>query len=160
MKSVIAILLFVILIIPLAESFDYQVGDQNGWAIPPNEDWSYNHWASQHRFKINDTLRFQYKDDSVMLVKDGDYNKCETGSPIFFSNSGNTLFKLNESRSFYFMSGVSGHCQRGQKMIVRVLEERTSDSTHPPPPSNGGAANVGFAFGLSVLSFIIAVSLF
>ncbi|XP_059294256.1 early nodulin-like protein 21 [Lycium ferocissimum] len=103
-------------------SLEFQVGDTTGWAVPPaNVTNFYNNWASQMRFKIGDTIRFKYKKDSVMEVSEKEYKKCNSTRPHFFSNTGNTMFTLEHSGYFYFVSGAAGHCERGQRMIVRVL---------------------------------------
>ncbi|ONI19162.1 hypothetical protein PRUPE_3G262600 [Prunus persica] len=57
-----------------------------------------------------------------MVVTKADYEKCHSAHPIFFSNNGVTVFTLDRPGLFYFISGVSGHCERGQKMIIKVLE--------------------------------------
>ncbi|XP_016449825.1 early nodulin-like protein 21 [Nicotiana tabacum] len=103
-------------------SLEFQVGDTTGWAVPPSNDTNfYNNWASNMRFKIGDTIRFKYKKDSVMEVTENEYKKCNSTRPHFFSNNGNTMFTLDRSGYFYFVSGAAGHCERGERMIVRVL---------------------------------------
>ncbi|EPS63213.1 hypothetical protein M569_11575, partial [Genlisea aurea] len=107
------------------------VGGNYGWALPPSNNTHYfNDWASANRFRINDTLYFRYLKDSVMEVTADDYDRCRSAHPIFFSNNGNTTFDLDRPGLFYFISGVSGHCSRGLKMIVKVLEAPQS----PPVP--------------------------
>ncbi|XP_055806074.1 mavicyanin-like [Solanum dulcamara] len=123
-----------------ASSMEFQVGDTTGWTVPPDNDTIfYNNWASAMRFKIGDTIRFKYKKDSVMEVTDKEYKKCNSTQPHFFSNTGNTMFTLEHSGYFYFMSGAAGHCERGQRMIVRVMvqdvinDEATSDAAFSLP---------------------------
>ncbi|XP_017437841.1 early nodulin-like protein 1 [Vigna angularis] len=107
-------------------SNEFQVGDSNGWAVPPQNDTNfYNEWASHNRFHAGDTLWFKYKKDSVMEVDEGDYTHCNATHPKLFSNSGNTKLKLGHPGTFYFMSGASGHCEVGQKMIVRVMVDES-----------------------------------
>ncbi|CAL8140961.1 unnamed protein product [Prunus armeniaca] len=60
--------------------------------------------------------------DSVMVVTKDEYEKCHSAQPIFFSNNGVTVFTLDRPGLFNFISGVSGHCERGQKIIIKVLE--------------------------------------
>lgn len=82
---------------------------------------------------------FKYKmGDSVMVVSEAEYNKCNSTQPNFVSNTGNTVFEVNHSGLFYFISGISRHCVRGQRMIVKVMA--TDDS---PSPANGGGAGGG-----------------
>ncbi|XP_050234387.1 early nodulin-like protein 21 [Mercurialis annua] len=114
-------------------SFEYQVGGDKGWVVPPNDTGIYNDWASENRFLVGDSIRFKYRKDSVMLVMEEEYKKCNSSKPNFFSNTGNTVYKLDHSGPYYFISGVSGHCQKGQKMIVKVIGAEEGDD-----PSHGG----------------------
>ncbi|KAK3024136.1 hypothetical protein RJ639_044391 [Escallonia herrerae] len=121
----------VLLLLALLSSFnflavvcvEFQVGGDKGWVIPPSKNSHlYNDWASKNRFKGDDTLRFEYKKDSVLVVTQEEYEKCRSSHPMFFSNNGNTVYKLDQPGLFYFISGVAGHCERGLKMIIKVLE--------------------------------------
>jgi hypothetical protein len=64
-----------------------------------------------------------------MEVNETDYKRCNSSHPNFFSNTGNTVFRFDYSGPFYFISGVSGHCEKGQRMIVKVM------SPEEEPPS-------------------------
>ncbi|TXG54771.1 hypothetical protein EZV62_020027 [Acer yangbiense] len=135
----------------LSVSFEFQVGGNNGWVVPPvNDSKTYNDWASENRFQAGDTIRFKYKKDSVMEVSEEDYKKCNSTHPIFFSNTGNSLFMLKRSGSFYFISGVSGHCQKGQRMIVKVMYEEESS---PGDNNKSSAGSTVVAAGVSKLVF-------
>ncbi|XP_060676350.1 early nodulin-like protein 5 [Ziziphus jujuba] len=112
----------------------FEVGGTNGWEVPKNKNQQfYNQWASQNRFNVNDTVYFKYKKDSVMEVTEEEYGKCHSTHPLFFSNNGETVFKLDRPGFFFFISGVAGHCQRGQKMIIKVLEPEIAN---PPQAQN------------------------
>ncbi|KAB2002062.1 hypothetical protein ERO13_D11G038533v2 [Gossypium hirsutum] len=87
---------------------EYEVNGDNGWIVPKHDNRTYNNWASTNRFIVNDTIRKEY-------------DKCQTSHPQFFSNNGDTDYKLDQPGLFYFISGATGHCQRGQKMVVKVL---------------------------------------
>ncbi|PIA30391.1 hypothetical protein AQUCO_05600080v1, partial [Aquilegia coerulea] len=148
MTSSKAILLFMIIIFTTSlkhftvSSFEYEVGNTNGWVVPASNDSKiYNKWASDNRFRIGDTIHFKYQKDSVMLVTQEEYKQCNTTQPIFFANNGNTEFSFDRSGSYYFISGVSGHCEKGQKMIVRVLVEDTT----PPGHSAGSTTKHGLS---------------
>uniref|UniRef100_A0A1D1YAL9 Early nodulin-like protein 1 n=1 Tax=Anthurium amnicola TaxID=1678845 RepID=A0A1D1YAL9_9ARAE len=132
-------------------ALDFEVGDDKGWEVPPSKNAQfYNEWASMNRFRVDDTLVFKYKKDSVMVVTEGDYESCNSSHPTFFDNKGMTEVQLDHSGAFYFISGNAGHCQMGQKMIVRVLsgtDELGSSSsqanqtgTTPSGPSSGATA--------------------
>ncbi|CAO2814370.1 unnamed protein product [Amaranthus hypochondriacus] len=119
---------------------EFEVGDTNnltkGWEVPPlNHPHVYNQWAQNNRFKVNDTLHFTYKKDSVMVVTESEYDKCRSSQPLYFSNNGDTTVVLDRPGLFFIMSGVTGHCERGQKMIVKVLDVQT-----PPQPHHNNAA--------------------
>ncbi|KAJ7974713.1 Early nodulin-like protein [Quillaja saponaria] len=145
-------------------AFEFQVGDSHGWVVPPANDTKiYNEWASENRFLVGDSIRFRYKKDSVMEVTEADYKICNSTHPNFFSNTGNTFFRFEHSGAFYFISGVSGHCEKGQRVIVKVMlpEESMTDSTGK---SSGFRAAVT-SFGLSkvvlsqfVMSYAVVAS--
>ncbi|GMH15021.1 hypothetical protein Nepgr_016862 [Nepenthes gracilis] len=123
-----------------ASAFELDVGDIKGWAVPPRNDTEfYNNWASENRFRVGDSIRFRYRKDSVMEVTEEDYKKCSTTRPSFFSNTGNNVFQLERSGSFYFISGSSGHCELGQRMIVKVLAQ-DDDSGRSHAASSGSTA--------------------
>ncbi|XP_058092452.1 early nodulin-like protein 21 [Magnolia sinica] len=131
------IIFFSLRLLPVA-AFEFDVGDDDGWKVPPSDKLQfYNSWASKKRFQVGDTLIFEYKKDSLMVVNAEDYSQCNSSHPIFFSNNGHTDFKLDESGPFYFISGVSGHCERGQKMIVKVLGQSPAPRNSPSPPGGG-----------------------
>ncbi|KAL0282653.1 UNVERIFIED_CONTAM: Early nodulin-like protein 1 [Sesamum angustifolium] len=115
-------------------SFAYQflVGGRQGWVVNPSED--YNHWAERMRFQVNDTLLFKYEkgSDSVLLVNKDDYDNCNTGNPILKLDDGDSLFKLDRSGPFFFISGNKANCDQGQKLIIVVLAVRN----RPPLPPN------------------------
>jgi hypothetical protein len=83
---------------------------------------------------------FKYNKDSVLVVTEEEYQKCRSAHPLFFSNNGDSVFKLDRPGLFYFISGVAGHCERGQKMIIKVLELETppqsANDTSPPDHTN------------------------
>ncbi|KAG8043903.1 hypothetical protein GUJ93_ZPchr0458g22688 [Zizania palustris] len=94
----------------------------HGWVVPPaKEPGVYNQWASKNRFLVGDSVHFKYGKDSVMVVTEDDYNMCSASHPIFFSNNGDTEVRLDRQGFFYFISGVTGHCERGQRMIIKRL---------------------------------------
>ncbi|KAI3785626.1 hypothetical protein L1987_44750 [Smallanthus sonchifolius] len=122
----------------------FQVGGNQGWTIPPSNDTNhYNEWATRNRFSINDTLRFEYKKDSVLVVTKEEHEKCKSSNPIFSSDNGDTSFELNRSGFFYFISGVSDHCKRGLKMIIKVLEtEHVAQTANQTSTTKSEAASV------------------
>ena len=106
---------------------------------------------------------FKYKKDSVMVVTEEEYDKCASTHPIFFSNNGDTEVRLDHPGLFYFISGVTGHCERGQKMAIKVIGPDApppAPATPPPsPPSpphpSGAAPAVAFAGALVAIAAML-----
>nr|CAB3450614.1 unnamed protein product [Digitaria exilis] len=82
------------------------------------------------------------QDDSVMVGTEDDYNNCRVTHPVFFSNNGDTEVELDRPGLFYFISGVAGYCERGQRMAVKVIGQGPSSPppAQPSPPHPSGAA--------------------
>ncbi|KAG6412789.1 hypothetical protein SASPL_125477 [Salvia splendens] len=145
---------FCFLNLPLSRCTEFDVGELRGWAVPPSNDTDlYDNWASEKRFKVDDTIRFKYKKDSVMEVKKGDYKECNSSRPNFFSNTGNTIYTLNRTGFFYFISGSTGHCEMGQRMIVWVVAQDASGATSPAPISSAINALFFISFLISLVFF-------
>lgn len=87
-----------------------------------------------------------------MEVGEEDYNDCNATQPTFFSNNGDTVFKLNHSGTFYFISGASGHCENGQKMIVRVMVQDQDQHAK----SSGYHVSFGVSQLVFVFSFVVS----
>ncbi|KAJ8560589.1 hypothetical protein K7X08_022449 [Anisodus acutangulus] len=89
---------------------------------------------------------FEYKKDSVLVVTKEEYEKCKSSHPIFFSNNEKSIYKLEQPGLYYFISGVSGHCERGLKMIIKVLEPaappQSANHTSSPTVAGANVANV------------------
>uniref|UniRef100_A0ACD5Z6N9 Uncharacterized protein n=1 Tax=Avena sativa TaxID=4498 RepID=A0ACD5Z6N9_AVESA len=117
----------------------YNVGDVRGWTLPSgNGTETYNHWAKKNHFQLGDVLDFKYaSNDSVFLVNHDDYKMCSTETPVSRFKDGNTKFKLDRTGFFYFVSGVPGHCQAGQRMIARVVAHSALAAAPAKPPSAG-----------------------
>ncbi|KAJ0105066.1 hypothetical protein Patl1_19033 [Pistacia atlantica] len=142
---------------------EYEVGGDHGWVIPKgnNADQMYNQWASGNRFKPDDTVRFKYKKDSVMVVTEEEYQKCQSSHPLFYSNNGDTVFKLERPGLFYFISGVSGHCKRGQKMIIKVLEpasppDQPQNQNSTDGKNNGSVQRPSIASPINVMLLVMS----
>ncbi|KAL8223466.1 hypothetical protein R6Q57_018941 [Mikania cordata] len=117
-------------------------GEQNLWTVT-SPAGALNVWAEKERFKIGDMIVFKYDSntDSVLRVEEGDYKKCIKTKPITEFHDGNSVFPITESGSFFFISGADGHCEKGEKVEVRVLSRKHS----APPPvmaPNGSPAGV------------------
>ncbi|KAL3511757.1 hypothetical protein ACH5RR_024474 [Cinchona calisaya] len=170
--SVVFVILVIILnatpTIMAAEEFN--VGDDLGWRHPsPNQTDIYNLWASRRKFHVGDSLRFEYKNDSVIVVDKWGYFHCNTSSPVSGYTDGNsTLISLDKAGPMYFVSGDPDHCKDGQRLLIEVLPlYPPSDSppaiASPPegispassPLSNSAAKKTFSSFG-GVVSTMMA----
>uniref|UniRef100_A0A0E0KWP2 Phytocyanin domain-containing protein n=1 Tax=Oryza punctata TaxID=4537 RepID=A0A0E0KWP2_ORYPU len=144
-----------------ADATTFEVGGEHGWAVPPaNDAGVYNDWASKNRFLVGDSVHFKYAKDSVMVVTEDDYNKCKSSHPIFFSNNGDTEVGLDRQGLFYFISGVAGHCERGQRMVIKVIGHDAPPpppSSAPPTPPHPSDASALGASGLAVAAMLLPV---
>lgn len=76
-----------------------------------------------------------------MVVTEDEYKKCHSDDPIFLFNDGDSVLKLDRPGFFYFISGTAGHCERGQKMIVKVLGSSSGAGPASPPPDQSENQN-------------------
>ncbi|XP_039027622.1 early nodulin-like protein 1 [Hibiscus syriacus] len=115
-------LVFISMVTVATASFQFKVGGDKGWTKPTgNESETYNGWASRNRFHVGDSLYFEYNNDSMLVVDHISYTNCNVGDPIFKLKDGKRVFVFDRYGFFYFISGERGHCQAGQKLIVRVM---------------------------------------
>ncbi|XP_009135585.1 mavicyanin [Brassica rapa] len=140
-KITLVVVLVSIYMFSCVSSTEFEVGGEDGWMVPQSKTHGdmFNHWASHNRFKVGDTVRFNYTKDSVLVVSEEEYKKCKATKPQLYSNNEDTVFKLDRPGLFYFISGISGHCEKGQKMIIKVME--TESSPDSPPPSSSSSSS-------------------
>lgn len=97
-----------------------------------------------------------------MVVTEEEYQKCRSSHPFFYSNNGDTIFKLERPGLFYFISGVSGHCERGQKMIIKVLEppanspEQPQNQTTTDENNNGSVLSPSMASAINIVLLVLS----
>ncbi|GAA0163124.1 hypothetical protein Leryth_017714 [Lithospermum erythrorhizon] len=117
-------------------------GKHNSWTIPSSPD-QFTKWAQKLRFQIGDSLVVEYdpKSDSVLEVNEQDYKNCDKSNPIKSYQDAKTSIDLDRSGWFYFISGADGHCEKGQKFTIEVLNAKHASKTPPqsqlsPSPSS------------------------
>ncbi|CAH1422638.1 unnamed protein product [Lactuca virosa] len=171
-------LLFLTCIIAAVAGRQFLVGENVGWRVPAmRETQLYDVWAFRRHFYVGDTLRFQYKNDSVVLTTESAFLRCDSRQPISVFNDGNTVINLDKVGKFYFISGKANRCIKGQKMAVNV---ESRNYPYPPPvvtpphspnypiypapassqlPGSGNSSDSGpeATVSISVMSFIVAI---
>ncbi|KAL6012175.1 hypothetical protein ACLOJK_002653 [Asimina triloba] len=115
------------LIFCVSEAREFLVGGKpNSWQMPSLPSNSLNQWAEANRFHVGDSLvwKFDNEKDSVLVVTEENYRTCNTSNPVAAHKAGNVVMELDRSGPFYFISGVKGRCDKGEKLIVVVMNER------------------------------------
>ena len=127
-----------------AREFQVNWGLHNG-----SNAQTYNQWAEHNRFQIGDSLVFNYapNEDSVLYVSEDAYKNCNVESPWSKYTDGHTVFSLDHSGPYHFISGTKGNCQKNEKLVVVVLADRTNRSsnanvTNAPSPAPSGLVDV------------------
>ncbi|KAJ6835433.1 putative mavicyanin [Iris pallida] len=149
------LVLFLFFQIPVAVlSFQYKVGDLDSWGVPPpSKPGLYSLWSKNHNFTIGDSLLFLYppSQDSVIQVTERAYNTCATSDPLRKMTDGNSVFNITAPGTFFFISGNRAHCQKHQRMQIRVPS--ADGKFFPPPgadapaPAAAGPSSYANAFG-------------
>ncbi|GER52671.1 early nodulin-like protein 7 [Striga asiatica] len=119
---------------------EFVVGGKDGWRQPAaNEAEMYVLWAAALRFQVGDSLRFRYKNDTVVAVDKWGYYHCNSSHATVVFNNGNTVIDLKLPGPVYFISGDPNHCKNGQRVMVDVMDINPAGQTQPgdesPAPS-------------------------
>ncbi|GAA0160560.1 hypothetical protein Leryth_018863 [Lithospermum erythrorhizon] len=142
MASLVPRLVFVLfLLFSFSQAREFWLkGKHNSWKIPSSPD-EFTNWARKLRFQIGDSIVMEYdsKSDSILEVNEQDYKDCNKANPIKSYQDGNTSINLNRSGWFYFISGGDGHCEKGQKLAIEVLNAKHAMSPTPSSEGFGGA---------------------
>ncbi|XP_010317457.1 mavicyanin-like [Solanum lycopersicum] len=121
----------------------YEVGDSQGWIVG-NID--YSQWASTKKFHVNDILVFNYnnKYHNVMQVSKQQYVSCTITNPIATFNTGKDSITLQAYGDYYYVCGIPGHCQIGQKFHINIV---------------GTSSQASASFVASPLSFMLLITI-
>ncbi|XP_004511352.1 mavicyanin [Cicer arietinum] len=177
-KRGVTFLMIIMSAIHVSNASVHKVGDSSGWTIIGNID--YKNWAATKNFNIGDTINFKYNAQfhNVMRVTHAMYKSCNGSSPIATFTSGNDFIKITNYGHHFFLCGVPGHCQAGQKVDINVLNVSATSAVAPnkspsalaspvpvanapaaPSPNNASplfVANGAFGFiGLAMTVFCI-----
>ncbi|RZS06652.1 hypothetical protein BHM03_00037349 [Ensete ventricosum] len=123
-----------LLMVAVESGLEFHVGGSRGWIVPAGDEAdSYNRWAMRNRFHVGDSLYFKYKNDSVLVVDREAYGECNATDPLLTFDDGNTTFRFDRYGFFFFISGTPGHCEAGQRLIVRVMVHPEFAAAGPGP---------------------------
>nr|GMD31902.1 early nodulin-like protein 1 [Ipomoea batatas] len=109
----------------------FQAGGRDGWRLLPDD--GLNRWAEKRRFRVNDTIAFEYEKgkDSVLVVRKRAYHHCNKTSPIHNMTDGFSTLKFTRNGHFYFISGYAQNCLNGQKLRLVVMSPNHRPSIPP-----------------------------
>ncbi|XP_061364655.1 umecyanin-like [Gastrolobium bilobum] len=160
MAIVLVIVVAAAAIFQSTEAADHTVGGSTGWISSPSGGASfYSNWASSITFKENDVLVFNFATGShtVAEITKTNFDSCNMNQNIQVLVTSPARFTLNRTGEFYFACSISGHCNSGQKLSVKVTGSSPApgkapspahspssprppvSGTTPPPSSNEGA---------------------
>ncbi|GLJ27050.1 hypothetical protein SUGI_0530380 [Cryptomeria japonica] len=136
------LVLVLMVAVRLTSATQYKVGDADGWRIGKV---NYTAWAESNDFYVGDSLLFLYNKTwhNVLQVTENDYDSCKNSSPIATYEGGNNILPLSKAGLYYYLCGITGHCEAGQKVAINVLAANGSaPSSSPetaPSPANDSA---------------------
>ncbi|KAJ1696699.1 hypothetical protein LUZ63_005211 [Rhynchospora breviuscula] len=144
--NLVALLAVLFLCCVSGEATLFEVGGSNGslwtWRVPSNEDF-YRSWANSTDFAVGDTIHFRYKNDSVLVVSQNDFETCNGSNPIITYFGENTYYMFDLPGAYYFISGELEHCAQGQKLAIHVTSSATLESPPPAPIPSPDMSIVG-----------------
>ncbi|XP_062108384.1 mavicyanin [Humulus lupulus] len=143
MAFVVRVLVFVALtLMELSMAAIYKVGDSSGWTTIGNVD--YKLWSATKNFQVGDIIKFEYNAQfhNVMRVTHAMYKTCNASLPLETYTTGNDTITIKTRGHHFYMCGVPGHCQGGQKVDINVPRTVSTDiaptplvSVSPPAPA-------------------------
>ncbi|CAJ1925440.1 unnamed protein product [Sphenostylis stenocarpa] len=162
-KAVVFLMMMMMTASQVSHAAVHKVGDSSGWTIIGNID--YRKWAATKNFQVGDTIVFEYnaKFHNVMRVTHAMYKTCNASSPLTTMTTGNDTIKITNYGHHFFLCGIPGHCQAGQKVDINVVKVSgaaaaaaeaptpTSAMASPVPPANVPAPSPNNASPLMVV---------
>ncbi|CAN6480650.1 unnamed protein product [Victoria cruziana] len=123
--------------------YQFKVGDLDSWGVPASVSPKiYENWSQKKDFRI--VFLYPPSEDSLIQVTEDAYKICNTSNPIAYFDDGNTVFNITGPGTFYFTSGVNGHCLKSQKLAVYVASNGTSSSDSAESPSASSVASSSY----------------
>ncbi|GMI65005.1 uclacyanin 1 [Hibiscus trionum] len=105
----------------LSMATDFVVGDDAGWGLGVD----YDAWAQGKQFFVGDNLVFKYMAGAhnVYKVTGDEFQNCTVPSNNSSGSfSGDDTIRLAAAGEKWYICGVSGHCQAGQKLKITVVD--------------------------------------
>ncbi|XP_062114682.1 blue copper protein 1a-like [Humulus lupulus] len=144
----------------IADPTHYMVGDSDLWR--PNVD--YVAWAKNKTFKVGDTLWFVYAPENhdVYQVNGSSFGHCLAPPDEAEGFKCESQVRLRTPGNKWFLCSRPGHCAKGQKLMITVINTAQQPSPNNPsaaPPPNMYTFVGFFQFFVSLSLTIIIVLL-
>ncbi|XP_078433311.1 early nodulin-like protein 13 [Wolffia australiana] len=151
-----SLFVFLSLLSTLAAATDLLVGGAaSAWTTSPQ---LLNRWAESKRFQVGDSL--VWKEGSVLEVSREGYVACNRSRPLEELAGGGTV-KLARSGPHYFIAGEEGACEKGVKLVVVVMAERSRRAAPASPPAEAPVPMLAAApFSAAPVSFTVFALVF
>ncbi|PON80120.1 Phytocyanin domain containing protein [Parasponia andersonii] len=135
-------LVLVAVTLQVSKAAVHKVGDSAGWTTIGNVD--YKLWSATKTFQVGDTIKFEYNPQfhNVMRVTHAMFRSCNASLPLETYTTGNDTITITTRGHHFYICGVPGHCQGGQKVDINVPRALTAEvaptplaSDSPPAPA-------------------------
>ncbi|KAL5541603.1 hypothetical protein UlMin_009313 [Ulmus minor] len=172
LRAVTLLVLVASMEVSLALAAVYKVGDSAGWTSIGNVD--YKLWAATKSFEVGDIIHFEYSPQfhNVMRLTHAMYRACNVSMPMETYTSGNDTITIKTRGHHFFVCGVPGHCQSGQKVDINVPRSLSSapspaallspsvPAIKAPSPASNVAAPSNNSLKTHILLFGLATAIF
>ncbi|KAM1104019.1 hypothetical protein ACFX2I_012408 [Malus domestica] len=128
---VLALAAAVTAVLEMSSAAVYKVGDSAGWTTFGNVN--YKQWAASKTFQLGDVIRFEYNPQlhNVIRVTHAMYRSCNASLPLDSYTTGNDTITITTRGHYFYMCGVPGHCQAGQKVDINAMRHPSSAAPTP-----------------------------
>ncbi|XP_058084621.1 uclacyanin-3-like [Magnolia sinica] len=129
-----SIVVTVVALSAFATATEYIVGDDSGWTL----GFDYATWAEGKKFRVGDTLVFNYTegDHTVVKVNGTGFASCSKSPNSGVLASGSDRVTLTTTGNKWYICGVGSHCDNGQKLKITVLPKMMLGSPAPAPDTS------------------------
>ena len=108
-------------------------------------------------------FKYNKRQHNAFEVTEATYRSCDTSSGVLRKyETGDDQVKLNETKKYWFLCNVSGHCHGGMRFGIDVKEGNISTNLEPTPSANSGStyAFERLSLGLYLFASGILLNLF
>uniref|UniRef100_A0A0A0LTT8 Phytocyanin domain-containing protein n=2 Tax=Cucumis sativus TaxID=3659 RepID=A0A0A0LTT8_CUCSA len=145
--SSIACVFLVGALLQVVYGFDYDVGGDFGWNVPPIPTF-FSDWTHNKTFFVGDKLVFQSNSSEFHDVAEPesqtDFDGCVKPGISLSTSSAMLSVLLDSPRRRYFICTIGNHCNAGMKFTVDVFVNPNSALLPPPPPPPSSASSLRF----------------